>query len=128
MNATSRDCETGSRRRSGGHSIINHSAKHHSHGTSPGQPGHRVQEERGQKVDEDGRELEEEQGGQELQMGIPDGRLQWVLVQIAVHFGLHGAPPEGIVHTGGAVEDLQFSGAEKTGGKNFKNQSQLSGN
>lgn len=52
--------------------------------------------------------LEPRDAGQELQVRIPDGGFQRVLVEVRVHLGFHGDPTERVPGAGRAVVDFQL--------------------
>lgn len=59
-------------------------------------------------MEENGAQAEHKEALDEAQVGIPDGTVQRIVVQIAVDLVRHQLEPEGLVGAGGQVEDLQI--------------------
>lgn len=58
------------------------------------------------------RDTEHEKAGQQLQVRVPHGRLEWVFVQDGVDVVLDETPAEGVRGARSRVEDLHFAGSE----------------
>lgn len=70
-----------------------------------------IQDNSGYEMKQNGAQSEDPEALHQTQVGIPDGTVQRIVVQIAVDLVRHQLKAEGFVCAGGQVEDLQIGRA-----------------